>query len=234
MNQYLTPEQRAQFERQLANGGLSEQDRQAAFEQGVDMARADMASPGADGDALRRSGFDSVQELLDAYEASQAGLSEAEEALRRLSALAQALDNGKLLEPADPETYNRRVQKAWTRHAGAMRDLDRLLPEMAEYIMAHPGFALQEDGLERAYDAVRAGKYRSEEELLDDPESVKRLSADPRVRNAVLTAHLSEVYRAGRELPAFIAGGGSIPAPGGGTDSMEQAKSRLEALLKRN
>ena len=239
MNQYLTPEQRAAFEQQLADDALTDEEKQEAFQQGMDMAQADMgqaAEPAAaDDDALKRSGFDSVEALLAAYQQSQADLNQAEEALRQMAALSRALENGRQLEPDDPDARNRRVQDTWKRRAGAMRDLEKLLPDMAEYILAHPEFAVQEDGLERAYDAVRAGKYKSEDELLDDPESVKRFAADPRVKSAVLTAHLAEVYKAGHELPAFIAGGGSIPGDMAKPhDGMEQAKAKLEEMLKKN
>lgn len=239
MNQYLTPEQRSEFERQLAGGALTNEEKQAAFQQGAHMARADLAAdapaaaPSADADALARSGFNSVQALLDAYEASQAQLGEAAEALRRLNAMLRALQNGEELAPEKPEERASRVQKAWKGSAAGMRDLEALLPEIAEYILAHPEYSIEEDGLERAYNAVRAAKYRSDEELLGDPESVKRLAADPRVKNAVLVAHLAEVYRSGRELPAFIAGGGSIPAAAEkGAGGMQEARARLEALLK--
>ena len=236
MNQYLTPEQRSQLERQLAGDTLTDEQKRTAYRQGQDMARADLglnAETDADKAALKDSGFASVQALLEAYEASQAQLNEAIEALKRLNALARALENGRAIEPETPEAHSGRVQKAWKARAGALRDLEALLPEIAEYILAHPERSLEEDGLERAYDAVRAAKYRSDEELLGDPESVKRLAADPRVKNAVLVAHLAETYRAGRDLPAFIAGGGSIPAapdtPAGG---MQQARAKLEALLR--
>ena len=235
MNQYLTPEQRARFEQQLAEDALTDQEKQQAFAQGVDMAQADMdAAPDEDEEALRRSGFESVGALLEAYEQSQKSLHDAEEAVRRLTALARAAQTGEQLEPEPPEARGRRVQEAWKRRAGLMRDLEALLPEIAEYIMAHPAASLDEDGLDRAYDAVRAEKYRSEDELLADPETVKRLSADPRVKTAVLTAHLSEVYKAGRDLPAFIAAGGSMPAADRPEDGMAQARARLEAMLKKN
>ncbi len=235
MNHYLTPEQQAEFEKQLAQGGLSEEQAQDAFAQGADMARAEMAQAepnDASADALRKSGFGSVQALLDAYEESQAALGEARDTLEKLRALVRALDAEGALSPDAPEERGRAVQREWTRRAVDMRDIERLLPDMAEYILAHPASSLEEDGLERAYDAVRSKKYRSDEELLDDPESVKRLAADPRVKNAVLTAHLSEVYRAGKDLPSFIDGGGVAPADEGGTDGMAQAGEKLRALLK--
>ncbi|MBQ8955052.1 MAG: hypothetical protein IJ048_13160 [Clostridia bacterium] len=238
MNQYLTPEQRAAFEAQLADDALTDEERQEAFQQGADMAQADLsreAEPAAEADAVTRSGFDSVEALLAAYEQSQAALRQAEDALAQMAALSRALENGNRLEEADPEARNRRVQDAWKRRADLMRDLEALLPDMAAYILAHPEHAVKEDGLERAYDAVRSEKYRSDEELLDDPESVKRFAADPRVKNAVLTAHLAQVYRAGQALPAFIAGGGSIPGEAAHPQAgMEQAKAKLEALLKQN
>ena len=234
MDQYLTPEQRAQLERQLAEDALTDGEKQQAFAQGVNMAQADTAAD-PDAEALRRSGFDSVQALLEAYEQSQASLREAEDSVRQLTVLIKALENGEQLEPDTPEERGRRVQETWKRRAGVMRDLEKLLPEMAEYILAHPAFALEEDGLDRAYDAVRAGKYRSEEELLSDPDAVKRLSADPRVKSAVLTAHLAQVYHTGRDLPAFIAAGGGIPAPADKPeDGLAAARTKLEALLKKN
>ena len=83
-------------------------------------------------------------------------------------------------ELANDEAAYRSLTLSWFRHSPTHE-----LPEIAEYILAHPEYSIEEDGLERAYNAVRAAKYRSDEELLGDPESVKRLAADPRVKNAV-------------------------------------------------
>ena len=85
--------------------------------------------------------------------------------------------------------------------------------------------------LERAYDAVRSHRYRSEERLLDDPEAVKRLSADPRVREAVLSAHLAGIYKSAAALPAFIDDGGNIPVAEPVKGGMDRAKAKLTAML---
>ena len=79
--------------------------------------------------------------------------------------------------------------------------------------------------------AVRSHRYRSEERLLDDPEAVKRLSADPRVREAVLSAHLAGIYKSAAALPAFIDDGGNIPVAEPVKGGMDRAKAKLTAML---
>ena len=90
--------------------------------------------------------------------------------------------------------------------------------------------------LELGFVALGFSGHMDPEVVMDWPAysaEVKRLAADPRVKNAVLVAHLAEVYRSGRELPAFIAGGGSIPAAAEkGAGGMQEARAKLEALLK--
>lgn len=255
MTEYLTPEQREELERQLAaEEGMTEQQRQAAFYEGARMAQSDME----DGEQamLREHGFEDVEGLITAYERTVAAVGELKGMLRQLLQVERAHRTAAKLDPAHPEYAVRRqielelrpmrsqarqaarsrlIQQSWQESAAGMNNLEALLPEIAEYIMSNPRYSAEEDGFQRAYDAVRSAKYRGEEEMLNDPEFVARMAADERVREAALRAHLEEI-RKGGQLPQAVGAGQdkgktmlSAKRPVGG---MEQAKKQLEAMLK--
>ena len=244
MTQYLTTDQRQKFIDQLAGEDdmqLDENERKAALLQGADMARADLnesdapaeATPEADPIAERLSalGFENVEAMIDAYERLARRYADLMEDVRRVEATARARGNERSLE-SDPDGRSRVIQAVWAARAGELQDIAQFLPEMTAYIMGHPEQALATDGLERAYDAVRSHRYRSEENLLDDPEAVKRFSADPRVREAVLSAHLAEIYKSVEKLPTFIDDGGNIPAAAPDKGGMAKARAKLVAMLR--
>ena len=259
MTQYLTPRQRQLFIDRLAEENdapqLSGDQRRAALQQGVDMARADMqglpdeegffseesfspeedvqAENGAMDERLAALGFESAEELADAYERLERRYADLMDDVRRIEAAGRARRNERRLEN-DPNGRNRVIQAVWASRAEELEDIAQFLPEMSAYIAGHPEYAMETDGLERAYDAVRSHRYRSEERLLDDPEAVKRLSADPRVREAVLSAHLAGIYKSAAALPAFIDDGGNIPVAEPNKGGMDRAKAKLTAMLAGN
>ena len=255
MKDYLTEEQRAELVRQLDGGQeLTEEQAQQAVEDGARMAQADMAQA-AEGDMLREYGFENVQQALTAYERTQAAVAELKEMLNQLLAMEKAERTAAELDARHPEyavrrqielelrpmreqmnraAKNRLIQREWQDSAAQMRDLERLLPEIAEYIMRNPKYSAESDGLMRAYDAVRSGKYRDEEDLRADPAFIERAAGDERVREAVLKAHLEEIRRGGG-VPQSIGAGaeaGKTPLTGRKPiTGMDQAKKRLEAML---
>ena len=182
---------------------------------------------------LAALGFESAGQLADAYERLARRHADLMEDVRRIEAAGRARRNERRLE-SDPSGRNRVIQAVWASRAAELEDVAQFLPEMSAYIAAHPECAVETDGLERAYDAVRSHRYRSEERLLDDPEAVKRLSADPRVREAVLTAHLAGIYKSAAALPAFIDDGGNIPVAEPNKGGMDRAKAKLTAMLAGN
>ena len=250
MNKYLTPRQRKLFINRLAEENdapqLSGDQREAALQQGADMARADMRDmpdsedfflkeeaqdgSGAMAERLAALGFENADQLADAYERLERRHADLMDDVRRIEAAGRARRNERSLEN-DPSGRNRVIQAIWASRAEDLEDIAQFLPEMSAYIAGHPEYAMETDGLERAYDAVRSHRYRSEERLLDDPEAVKRLSADPRVREAVLSAHLAGIYKSAAALPAFIDDGGNIPVAEPTKGGMDRAKAKLTALL---
>lgn len=254
MKEYLTPQQRAELERQLQAGDLTGGEAQAAFEEGARMAQAD-EEMNAERRALREYGFDSVQELLEAWQKTRAAVAELKEMLEQLTHMEQAERTAAELDAVHPDYAVRRqielelrpmreqarqaarkrlIQQEWTDSAAGMQDLERLLPEIAEYIMRNPRYADEADGLRRAYDAVRSAKYRDEEAMTADPEFIARMAGNEQIRRAVLRGHLEEVYRGGM-LPQAVGMGmetGKTPMTGRKPiTGMEQAKKRLEAML---
>lgn len=127
---------------------------------------------------------------------------------------------------------NRMIQQEWMLSAAGMRDLERLLPEIAEYIMAEPRLSEDSEGLMRAYEAVRSRKYRDIDELLADPEFIRRMAENDEIREAVLRAHMEEIQR-GSGIPQTIGAAGKTPVTGRKPiTGMEMAKKRLEAMLR--
>lgn len=165
-----------------------------------------------------------------------------------LNALAQSLrqlqeENMRLrslvehFRRADPQEdapqRNRRVQAAWSQAAMDMPDLDALLGEIAAYIEKRPELALTEDGLERAYQAVRSAKYRPEQAMLADPDTLSRLAQDDRLRETVIRDYILRLLREGENLPLGIQSGGGTPLTGRKQPPrrMSEAKERLSSLL---
>ena len=254
MTEYLTSEQRAELERQLAGGQLTEEEAQAAMNEGARMAQADRAA-GEYRAVLKEYGFGSVREMSEAYERMQATVSELRGMLRRLLDMEKAERTAAELDVRHPEYAVRRriemelrpmreelraaakgrlIQRDWQDSAADMHDLERLLPEIAEYIMRNPKYAGESDGLRRAYDAVRSEKYRGEDELLADPDFIGRLAENELVKEAVLRAHLEEIRRGGH-IPQSVGAGqeaGKTPLTGRKPIAgMDMAKKRLEAML---
>ena len=137
-------------------------------------------------------------------------------------------------EQARRTARSRMIQQDWQDSAAGMADLERMLPEIAEYIMRNPRYADESDGLQRAYDAVRSAKYRNEEAMLTDPEFIARMAENEQIREAVLRAHLDEIRRSDRVPQAVGVGAETGKTPvteKKPITGMEQAKKRLEAAL---
>jgi hypothetical protein len=256
MKEYLSEQQRAQFERELAQdeGMLSEQQAQRAIGQGMEMAQADMQTQQQDG-LPEKYGFGSIEEMAAQYERLQGTVSELRKMLSHLLDMEKAERTAAEMDVMHPEyemhrqlsmellpmreelkaaARNRMIQHEWQDSAHQMKDLEKLLPQIAEYIMRNPKYASEADGLQRAYDAVRSSRYRDEDELLNDPEFIGRILKNGQVREAVIRAHMEDIRRSG-QLPQTVgAGNQSGKAPLSGRkpmNGMEQAKKRLAAML---
>lgn len=256
MKEYLSEQQRAQFERELAQdeGVLTKEQAQRAVEEGMEMAQADMQTQQQD-ELLEKYGFGSIEEMAAQYERLQGTVSELKRMLSQLLDMEKAERTAAQLDAMHPEyavrrqismelspmreelqtaARNRMIQHEWQDSAHQMRDLEKLLPQIAEYIMRNPKYAAQADGLQRAYDAVRSDRYRDEDELLSDPAFIGRILKNDQVREAVIRAHMQEMKR-GAQVPQMVGAGsqtGKTPLTGRKPiTGMEQAKKRLAAML---
>lgn len=211
----------------------------------------------ANAQALSQLGFGSMDELVNAYKEASRTASEMRDMLTQISAIQQAVDNGEQLDPNDPdarfkqlidsrmkplldskkaEARNRLVQEKWrASDAAKAADLSNLMPEIQAYLTANPRYAVDEDGLQRAYDAVRSKMYKSEDTLTNDPEFLKRMADNEQIRKMVIEDHLQQIARNGEAVPQSITDGGSTPLTGKKTVSgMEQAKQKLLSMLGGN
>ena len=213
-------------------------------------------APEANADArlLQSLGFGSLDELANAYKETLRTGSEMREMLTQIAALHQAMENNDELDPNNPEDQVRRIvrrehedilkkyrdnsrnlliQEKWRQsEAAKAEDIEEHMPEIWTEMMNNPRLAMDEDGLQRAYDAVRSKKYRSEASLMADAEFLKKAAANPEVKKAVLEEYLQGVARTGDAIPQGITGGGSTPLTGRETiTSMNDAKNKLAQML---
>ncbi len=264
MTEYLTKEQRAELERQLA-GELTGEEAQAAFEEGARMAQEEMGGgreeelPEMDDEDrafMKKYGFEKLADVRRAFMMLQDVLGKQRELMNdlreieRADATAAALDArhpeyaaGRMFEmelrpvreKARAAARNRMIQQDWMASAAGMRDLEKVLPEIAEYIMEHPRYAEDSEGLLRAYEAVRSRKYRDPLEMMEDPEFIQMMAENEQVKEAVLRAHMEEI-RKGERIPQSVGAAGEdgkMPLTGRRPiTGMEMAKKRLEYMLR--
>lgn len=251
----LTPEQQQEAIQEGAqmaaadaqNGALPAADAPAGNDAAAQQANADAQ-------ALSQLGFGSIDELINAYRETNRKVGEMQDMLTEIAAVQQALDNEEQLDPNDPDARfkqivrdqmkplldskkadarNRLVQEKWqSSEAARAADLSDLMPDIQAYLKANPRYAVDEDGLQRAYDAVRSKKYVSKETLMNDPEFLKQVVGNEQVQNAVIEGYLQKIARNGEAAPQTITDGGSTPLTAKKQVSgMEQAKQRLYDMI---
>lgn len=261
-NKYLDENQQAQLAQMLNTQAAPEGDPQAAAPAAPADANAPVDSGTNDADVaadpvatmLSDLGVSSIEELAERYRDRESKATEYKDMLAQLLAYQQAIDNEEELDNTDPinsvkkavreeikplydklqaDARNRLVQEAWSKDAKDMPDIAEVMPEISQFISEHPELALANDGLRRAYDRVRSGKYRTEAQMLADDNFIKRMASNDKVKQAVLQEHLSELARSGENVPASIGEGGNIPLTGQkrAPDSMTQAKTGLAKML---
>lgn len=208
-----------------------------------------------DNKTLSQLGFGSVDELANAYREAVRSQSEMRDMLTQITAMEQAMGNEAQLDPNNPddkvklivrgeiqpllekhraEARNKLIQEKWSASdAAKASDIEELMPEIQAYLLAHPRYAVEDDGLQRAYDAVRSGKYRGENAMMADAEFLKRVAKDEQVRKMVIEDYLQDIARNGDALPQGIGSGGSMPMTGkkSNVNSMAQARQKLESML---
>ena len=213
------------------------------------------AQPDPTAELLNTLGVSSIEELAQLYKERDEKATEYKDMLAQLLAYQQALDNEAELDPTtDPmdsvkkavreeikplydkvqaDARNKVVQEAWGKDAKDMPDIADVMPEITQFIAEHPDLAVANDGLRRAYDSVRSRKYKTEAQMLEDSDFIKRMASNEKIREAVLQSHLSEIARNGDKVPNSIGSGGDIPMTGQkqAPNSMQQARKGLAQML---
>lgn len=220
----------------------------------VDSGAPAAPAPDPVAEMLSSLGVSSVEELAERYKERDSKATEYKDMLAQILAYQQALDNEEELDSTDPldsvkkavreeikplydklqaDARNKVVQEAWSKDAKEMPDIADVMPEITEFIAEHPDLAVANDGLRRAYDSVRSGKYRTEAQMLADDEFVKRMASNEKIKEEVLKNHLGELARSGEGVPTSIGSGGEVPLTGqkAAPNSMQQAKKGLMQLL---
>lgn len=252
LNQQPAPESQPSPEEPPVDGAAAAPEAPAAAP--ADAGANPEAAPDPTQAALSELGINSVEELLERYKERDSKATEYQDMLSQLLAYQQSLNNSEELDPTDPlnsvkkavreemrpiyeklqaDTRNKLVQEAWGKDAELLPDIADVMPEITEFIAAHPSLAVENDGLRRAYESVRSSKYRTEEQMLSDDEFIKRMASNEKIKNAVLESHLNEIARSGENIPASIGSGGETPLSGAkqAPNSMQQARKGLAQML---
>lgn len=262
-NKYLSEQQESELLNSLTEAGNTPEGQQSPeamppVEDNAGAAPVDAGAPAPAADpnaaALGELGFTSVEDLIAGYKDIAGKSSEYKEMLSNMLAYQQAVDNQQEIDPTDPmasvkkavreemggvyeklqrDAKNKMVQDAWLNDSKNLPGLMDVMPEITEYISKHPELSVENDGMRRAYEAVRSSKYRSEDEMFGDAEFVKRAASNDKVKNAVISEYLAESARNGDNVPVSIGGGGNVPLTGqkAAPSSMDQAKKGLSKML---
>ena len=282
---FLPDDQKQAFLAQLQSQGggpgveISPEQQQAAIDAGAQQAQADTQGQPADAgapaapqqpaapeapaqpqvdpsaEALASVGFQSVDELIQAFVQQGQAASQMQTQLRQLAGLQKAMENTDELDPKDPQyelrkairetigplaeemtaqARNRAVQGAWAEAAKGFPDIGEMDKDIAAYLAENPDLSIDPSGLQQAYHAVRSKKYIPEGKMLEDPKFIEKAAANPAIRDAVIKSYLSALQR-GDAVPPSVGGGGggSVPltGPKEGPKTMDDAKSRMKAFL---
>lgn len=212
-------------------------------------------APNPGEDLIKSLGFGSVEELANAFKEASASQAEMKKMLATIAALDKAQGTEEELDPNDPDARmksiirdelkplrdkakqdarNLGVQDAWKKYAATRNDLPTHMADIQKFIMEHPSLSTSDDGLERAHDAVLARKYKSESDMLQDPEFVKKAASNEAIRKAVLAEHLNQVSKSGDAVPDGIDNSGSTPLTSTKKiqkNSIKAASDRLRGML---
>lgn len=213
------------------------------------------AAPAQDPNAalLQEIGVGSVQELVEQFKAMSEGFGQLKDEHEQLLGFQQAINNTEELDPKDPQydtkkvfremfgpvadefTKNARMKAladSWNLDARGLADAGELLPEINAYIQQNPRLSQDPTGFRQAYNAVKAGKHRSPEQLLKDPEFIKKAAEHPAVSEAVVKAYLEKLARNG-EVPPAVGQGGNTPFSGAPAKpkTVAEANAALGKLL---
>ena len=197
------------------------------------------AQPDPTAELLNTLGVSSIEELAQLYKERDEKATENE---AELDPTTDPMDSVKkavreeikpLYDKVQADARNKVVQEAWGKDAKDMPDIADVMPEITQFIAEHPDLAVANDGLRRAYDSVRSRKYKTEAQMLEDSDFIKRMASNEKIREAVLQSHLSEIARNGDKVPNSIGSGGDIPMTGQkqAPNSMQQARKGLAQML---
>lgn len=213
------------------------------------------AAPAQDPNAalLQELGVASVQELAEKFKAMSEGFGQLKDEHEQLLGFQQAINNTEELDPKDPDYGTKKVfremfgpvadeftknaklkalAEAWNLDARGLADAEELLPEINAHIQKNPRLSQDPTGFRQAYNAVKAGKHRSVDQLFADPDFIAKASQNEAVKKAVIQAHLEGLARNG-EVPPAVGQGGNTPFTGAPAKpkTLEEANKALGKLL---
>lgn len=204
-------------------------------------------------EALRNIGVGSVQELIEKFMAISEGFGQLKDEHEQLLGFRQAINNTEELDPKDPDYGTKKVfremlgpvadeftktaklkllAEAWNLDARGLADAEELMPEINAHIQKNPGLSQDPTGFRQAYNAVKAGKHRSEDQLFADPSFIEKASKHPEIMKAVTKAYLENLARNG-EVPPAVGQGGNTPFSGAPAKpkTVAEANAALGRLL---
>ena len=107
-----------------------------------------------------------------------------------------------------------------------MEDVQAVMKDMPELYDS-------EHGMEVAHHMARSRRYRSEKQMMEDDEFIKRAAENPKIKEKIIAEYLKEVARGGEGAPATVGTGGRAAATGRkeAPKTLDEANKGLRRLL---
>ena len=138
-----------------------------------------------------------------------------------------------LIETQQRNLRQRMIDRSWKQYAGEHADLAEMMEDIQAVMKDMPELYDSERGMEVAHHMARSRRYKSEKQMMEDDEFIKRAAENPKIKEKIIADYLKEVARGGEGAPATVGTGGRAAAAGRkeAPKTLDEANKGLRKLL---
>lgn len=138
-----------------------------------------------------------------------------------------------LIETQQRNLRQRMIDRSWKQYAGEHADLAEMMEDIQAVMKDMPELYDSERGMEVAHHMARSRRYKSEKQMMEDDEFIKRAAENPKIKEKIIADYLKEVARGGEGAPATVGTGGRAAAAGHkeAPKTLDEANKGLRKLL---
>lgn len=137
-----------------------------------------------------------------------------------------------LIETQQRNLRQRMIDRSWKQYAGEHTDLAEMMEDIQAVMKDMPELYDSERGMEVAHHMARSRRYKSEKQMMEDDEFIKRAAENPKIKEKIIADYLKEVARGGEGAPATVGTGGRAAAAGRKEiKTLDEANRALRRLL---